>query len=156
MKQTSLLIALTGLLLLALPSCKTNKEAFNAAYERAKAKQETVTPEAPAAEPAAEEVTEIVEEAAPLREAAETIAIVDNKEVNGRYGVVVGSFINRTNADNLLRQMQQNGYPDAVLGRNAKEMYRVIVAFYPEKIQAQDQVRTLRQKFPDAWVLIKE
>jgi len=152
MKQKRIMIVLVSAAVLTLTGCKTNKEAFNAAYERAKAKQETVE------QPAEEQVVEVVETTPTVvREASEAITIVDNKkEVTGRYGVVVGSFINRTNADSLLKTMIANGYPDAVLGRNAKDMYRVIVSFYSVKSDAQAEVGKLRSKFPDAWILVKE
>lgn len=156
MKQKGFVIMLLCATLMTLTGCKTNKEAFNAAYERAKAKQEVA--EQTVAQPAAEqtEVVEVVETPVSVREASEAITIVDNKEVTGNYGVVVGSFINRTNAENLLKTMQGSGYPDAVLGKNAKDMYRVIVSFYSRKFDAQVEVNRLYAKFPDAWILIKE
>ena len=51
--------------------------------------------------------------------------------------------------------MVDQGY-NAVLGQNDKLMFRVIVAFYEVKADAQAKVRELSKDFPDAWILIKE
>ncbi|HPN47865.1 MAG TPA: SPOR domain-containing protein, partial [Bacteroidales bacterium] len=90
-----------------------------------------------------------------VKEAAEKIEVIGQDSENGPYGVVVGSFINRTNAENLRKKMVDQGY-NAVLGQNDKLMFRVIVAFYEVKADAQAKVRELSKDFPDAWILIKE
>ena len=48
------------------------------------------------------------------------------------------------------------GFPQTVLAQNEKLMFRVIVAFYNNKPDAQEMVKNLKSKFPDAWILIKE
>ncbi len=136
---------------LSLSSCKSNQAAYNAAYERAKAQQEA----AQQAEPGKQESIEVVEKSS-IKEASENIEILDKSKANGNYGVVIGSFINRTNAEGLQKRMIEQGYSQCVLGQNDKLMYRVIVAFYPVKADAQAKVRELSKDFPDAWILIKE
>ncbi len=136
---------------LSLSSCKSNQAAYNAAYERAKAQQEA----AQQAEPGKQESIEVVEKSS-IKEASENIEILDKSKANGNYGVVIGSFINRTNAEGLQKRMIEQGYSKCVLGQNDKLMYRVIVAFYPVKADAQAKVRELSKDFPDAWILIKE
>lgn len=133
-----------------LTGCKANKEAYNATYERAKAKQETEV------QASRNQESISVVEKKDVKEAAETITLMDNVTVNGNYGVVVGSFINRTNAESLCARMKKAGYQNCVLGQNEKSMYRVIVAFYVNKPDAKAMVEKLKTEFPDAWILIKE
>ncbi len=144
-------LCLATLAALALTGCKSNKEAYDAAYERAKARQEALEAEK---QPAQNETIEVVEKSS-IKEAAESLEII-GKASEGTYGVVVGSFINRTNAESLLKRMQEAGYPNTVLGQNEKLMYRVIVSFFQNKADAQELVKTLKKDFPDAWILIKE
>ena len=150
MKTSKMLMA--GMLLCSMlfMGCKSNKEAYNAAYERAKAKQEAQQTTAPAQK----ETIEVVEKS-DVKEASESIQIIAGV-ANGTYGVVIGSFINRTNAENLQKRMIDEGLPQTVLAQNEKLMFRVIVAFYNNKPDAQEMVKNLKSKFPDAWILIKE
>lgn len=151
MKRNTLWILGMSLLALSFTACKSNQEAYNAAYERAKAQQEaTQAPAAPA-----QEVIEVVEKPS-IKEASENIEIIGKSSDTGHYGVVIGSFINRTNAEGLQKRMIEQGYSHCVLGQNDKLMYRVIVAFYEVKSDAQAKVRELSKEFPDAWILIKE
>ena len=145
----------TAYLLILMPlfiACKSNQEVYNATYERAKAKQEAI--EATQADQNNTENIEVVEKSS-VKEASESIDIIGTAS-DGNYGVVVGSFINRTNAESLMKRMQDAGYKNAVLGQNEKLMYRVIVAFYTSKADAQAKVKDLKSEFPDAWILIKE
>lgn len=151
MKTKNLMIAALACLAICFSSCKTNQEAYNAAYERAKAQQEAAQPVAPAQE----ESIQVVEKTN-IKEASENIDIIGSNASKGSYGVVIGSFINRTNAEGLQKRMISGGYTNCVLGQNEKLMYRVIVAFYETKPEAQAKVRELAKEFPDAWILIKE
>lgn len=152
MKRNTLWMLGLSLIALSLTACKSNQEAYNAAYERAKAQQEAAQ-QAPAAP--VQEVVEVVEKPS-IKEASENIEIIGKSNENGNYGVVIGSFINRTNAEGLQKRMIDQGYSHCVLGQNDKLMYRVIVAFYEVKSDAQAKVRELSKEFPDAWILIKE
>ena len=151
--KTRFLLAAACLCILGLTGCKSNQEAYNAAYERAKAKQDAIETEKAAQQPT--ETIEVVERSG-VKEASESLEIIGENGSQGVYGVVVGSFINRTNADNLMKRMQENGYPNTVLGQNEKLMFRVIVAFCGTKAQAQETVAKLKPQFPDAWILIRE
>ncbi|MBQ9202136.1 MAG: SPOR domain-containing protein [Bacteroidales bacterium] len=150
MKTTKMLTA--GMLLCSMlfVGCKSNKEAHNAAYERAKARQEAQQTTAPSQK----ETIEVVQKS-DVKEASEAIQIITGT-ANGTYGVVIGSFLNRTNAENLQKRMINNGYPQTVLAQNEKLMFRVIVAFFNNKPDAQEMVKKLKSDYPDAWILIKE
>ncbi len=150
MKTIKKSLGLLFAVVLVLSSCKSNKEAYSATYERAKAKQEV---QAQVNEEQNERV-EVIEKTG-VKEAAEKIEVIGLATESGPYGVVVGSFINRTNAENLRKKMADQGY-SAVLGQNEKLMFRVIIAFYEVKADAQAKVRELSKDFPDAWILIKE
>ncbi len=153
MKTRHLIIMGLSALAVSFASCKTNQEAYNAAYERAKAQQEATREATPAPQ---QETIDVVEKNT-IKEASESIDIIGTEKTEkGSYGVVVGSFINRTNAEGLQKRMIESGYRNTVLGQNEKLMYRVIVAFYEVKTDAQAKVRELSSQFPDAWILIKE
>ncbi|MBO5663687.1 MAG: SPOR domain-containing protein [Bacteroidales bacterium] len=152
MKTNKLWMLGLALMAISFSACKSNQEAYNAAYERAKAQQEAA--QQVASQPK-QEVIEVVEKPS-IKEASENIEIIGKSNEKGNYGVVIGSFINRTNAEGLQKRMIEQGYSPCVLGQNDKLMYRVIVAFYEVKSDAQAKVRDLAKEFPDAWILIKE
>lgn len=152
MKTNKLMVMSLAIAALTLSACKSNQAAYNAAYERAKAQQENTQP---APEAPKQEVVEVVENSS-VKEASESIEIIGKSNEKGNYGVVIGSFINRTNAEGLQKRMIDKGYTQCVLGQNEKLMYRVIVSFYEVKADAQAKVRELSKEFPDAWILIKE
>lgn len=152
MKRITFALVCAATMLSVMTGCKAKKEAYYAASERAKAQQEAME----AAKKESDEKKVVVVDNNGIRETKESIQIISTKSVSGNFGVVVGSFTNRTNAEGLLQRMQEAGYPNAVLGRNNQMMYRVIVNFHAVKSDAQAEVGKLRSQFPDAWILVKE
>jgi cell division septation protein DedD len=75
------------------------------------------------------------------------------------YSVVIGSFVNRTNAVSLKERMQAKGY-SPVLAQNKDGMYRVIVATFNDRagaIAEKDRVKDqFYPEFQDAWLLEQE
>ena len=88
----------------------------------------------------------------------EKVYAVDNADTDNlkKYSVVVGSFINKTNATALMNEMKGKGF-NAFLARNEKDMFRVIIASYPEKAEAAEESDRLKAKyeprFTDVWIL---
>ncbi|MDL2322811.1 SPOR domain-containing protein [Bacteroidales bacterium OttesenSCG-928-A17] len=77
-----------------------------------------------------------------------------------KFSVVVGSFLNRTNATSLKERMETQGYK-AFLAQNERGMYRVIIATFDNKADAadlRDQVkkRYYPNEFQDSWILEQE
>jgi cell division septation protein DedD len=185
MKSKYLLGFLVVCILFSLNACKSKESAYKAAYKAATVRELPVEPEiiTPVEEIAEEEVeapapvaptppADIppVEPApvavAPVPAPPATSAIIRKESVTvvggtssiQQYNVVIGSFINRTNALSLTERMISNGYP-AVLVQNEKGMYRVIAATFDNKAAAAAKRDDIKQKylpeFQDAWILDK-
>ncbi|MGL4332038.1 MAG: SPOR domain-containing protein [Bacteroidales bacterium] len=153
--KKNLMIISVAVLALSATSCKTNQNAYKAAYEKAKEKEVVTTP-------AENETFEVVEVKrtqtthAPVQ--VEKVTGVTESDVAGlkRWNIVVGSFKNKTNAEGLKAQMIEAGYP-ALLAQNAQGMYRVIVASFNDRESAAEKRSQIREKyaprFNDIWLL---
>jgi cell division protein FtsN len=149
MKSKIYLFGLALALFFSLNACKPKQSAYKAAYEAAKARelQETnarsLEEETPIAKPVKEEFQK------------EKVTIIEGNNIH-RFNVVVGSFVNPTNAKSLRERMERNGYA-AVLAQNEKGMYRVIVATFNNRSQAVEEREAIKERFypefADAWLL---
>lgn len=142
-------------LLLTFGSCKSKQSAYKAAYEKAKPK-EVVSYEEVEEEPVMKTPSAKHSGAAVT---TERVTAVESDARNlKKYSVVIGSFINKTNATSLRNQMINKGF-NAFLAQNEKGMYRVIVASYPTKAEAAEERDLLKAKYAsanlyqDAWLL---
>ena len=160
MKKCMLLC--TGLCIaLAFTSCKNKESAYRKAYDAAQA-QEAVNvvenndyDDSPVVTPFVEtpvtgsNVTDNNDNV-PVR--TENLTVVNGSGLKA-YSVVIGSFSVRSNAENLMSRMRQQGY-DAQLAYNAnRDMYRVVASSYSDKSSAVASHDRLRSQFPDAWLL---
>ncbi|MGL5226630.1 MAG: SPOR domain-containing protein [Bacteroidales bacterium] len=157
MKKNIMILSVAALAI-SMVSCKTNQNAYKAAYEKAKEKEivkETIT------EPEALEIVEVkrtqtTTTPSPVR--VESVTGVTESDAAGlkRWNIVVGSFKNKTNAEGLKQQMIDAGYP-AILAQNAQGMYRVIVASYNDRdtaVEKKDEIRAkYAPRFNDIWLL---
>ncbi len=154
MKSKIWVLGIVCCLTVSFVGCKSKQSAYKAAYEKAQEK-ETTTPSRP--------VT--VEETTPISKPKSTTTNVDVQQeklttVSGtglrRYNVVIGSFMNKTNALSLKERMEARGY-NVILAQNPKQMYRVIVASYDDKYSAvlkrDDVKRNYAPDFQDSWIL---
>lgn len=153
--KKNLMIISVAVIALSATSCKTNQNAYKAAYEKAKEKEVVTTP-------TENETFEVVEVKrtqtthAPVQ--VEKVTGVTESDVAGlkRWNIVVGSFKNKTNAEGLKAQMIEAGYP-AILAQNAQGMYRVIVASFNDRESAAEKRNQIREKyaprFNDIWLL---
>ena len=139
-------LALT--LLFSLDSCKPKESAYQQAYAAAKAREiDTQLDEAtPVSKPST------VSNDATQRE---KVTVIGGAGIL-RFSVVVGSFVNRTNAEALKDRMVKQGFT-SFLAQNERGMYRVIVATYNERASAaaeRDRVKSkFYPEFQDAWIL---
>lgn len=153
--KKNLMIISVAVLALSVASCKSNQNAYKAAYEKAKEKEVIQTP-------TQTEEFEVVEvkrtQTTPAPVQVEKVTGVTESDVAGlkRWNIVVGSFKNKTNAEGLKNQMIEAGYP-ALLAQNAQGMYRVIVASYNDRESAAEKRNQIREKyaprFNDIWLL---
>ncbi len=148
--------AFAVILSVGFTSCKSKQSAYKAAYEKAK----ETTPSQAVEEVEAEQpvmITPSAKTSGAAVQVEKVYAVESSDAANLKdYSVVVGSFINKTNANALMKEMKEKGY-NAFLAQNEKNMYRVIVASYPDKGQAAEARDMIKAKyaprFQDAWLL---
>jgi len=148
-----LLWGLTLALLLSFNACKPKESAYKAAYEAAKAKEmqeNQVIETTPVSKPATSNVA--VQQ--------EKVTALDGAVIQ-QYSVVVGSFLNRTNAVSLKDRMTNQGYNAFLALNEARGMYRVIVATFNDRARAAAERDRIKEKyypneFQDAWILDKQ
>ena len=148
---------------LAFTSCKSSESAYKKAYE--KAKQQELA-EAPVAEeaPAAAPVVAAPVAAAPTTPVAvgtvreERVQLVSGEGLKA-YSVVCGSFGVKANADGLKAKLDDAGYNAKVVYNSEKNMYRVVVASYDDRVQAAQARDNFKAKysnnaeFQKSWLL---
>ena len=147
-------------LALAFTSCKSSESAYKKAYE--KAKQQELA-EAPAVEEAPAPVV-----AAPVEAPAAPVAVGTIREekvelVSGEglkaYSVVCGSFGVKANADGLKAKLDGEGYNAKVVYNAERNMYRVVVSSFDDRVQAAQARDDFKAKhsgnadFQKSWLL---
>ena len=148
----------------AFSSCRSSKEsAYKKAYEKAKAQEQTMSPEdmqgaAPIVSPVEESPATQTTEAERVENATvrqESVTVVSGAGLSD-YSVVVGSFSLRSNAEGLYNKLKSEGQ-DAQLAFNAERgMYRVVAATFASKADAVASRNQFRSTYPDAWLLYKK
>jgi len=147
---------------LAFTSCKSSESAYKKAYE--KAKQQEL-----AEAPAAEEVVAAPVVAAPVAPAPaapvevgtvreEKVQLVSGDGLKA-FSVVCGSFGVKANADGLKSKLDADGYNAKVVFNAERNMYRVIVSSFDDRVQAAQARDDFKAKYasnPDfqkSWLL---
>ena len=148
---------------LAFTSCKSSESAYKKAYEKAKQQElaeASVAEEAPAAAP----VVAAPVAAAPTTPVAvgtvreEKVQLVSGEGLKA-YSVVCGSFGVKANADGLKARLDDAGYNAKVVYNAEKNMYRVVVASYDDRVQAAQARDNFKAKysnnaeFQKSWLL---
>lgn len=155
------LIFYSFVLLLAagVTSCKPKQSAYKAAYEKAKEKE--VAPQTNTEQAVQPDVT-VTKSAAPqvtVRKEKITPVLASDASGLRKFSVVIGSFVNKTNATSLKESMEKDGYR-VILAQNEKQMYRVIVASFDSKDDAAAERDRIRAKytprFDDIWLLERQ
>lgn len=150
---------------LSFSSCKSSESAYKKAYE--KAKQQEL-----ASQPAQEVATPVEAEpvvAAPVQNApAVNVGTVREEKVQlvsgdglKAYSVVCGSFGVKANAEGLKQRLDGEGYNAKVVYNSDRNMYRVVVASYDDRIQAAQARDDFKAKHPEnadfqkSWLLYR-
>ena len=145
-------------ILFTFDSCKSKESAYKAAYEAAKQKDvedqnvQDVTP-------VEKSKTTTYSTPSTATVQKEKVTVVDEPSSTiQQFNVVIGSFVNKTNAVSLKERMQKQGY-QAILAQNEKGMYRVIAATFSNRASAAAARDNIKEKFypdfQDAWLLDK-
>lgn len=161
-----------GLCTLALfTACKSQESIYRQAYDAAKANESNdyvvIAPqETPKAEPvvaapvAKKEEPVVVEDNTPVRTIQGGLTVIKGEPL-GAYSVVVGSFMNQTNAEGLYNALVNRGYNARVVKTNETinghtGWYRVAASSYDVKSQAVNSRNSLQGTYPDAWLLFNK
>ncbi len=100
-----------------------------------------------------EPTVEVAEEYSPkVNEETFTLEDGQNNSFYKKFHVVVGSFSVKDNAVNLKNTLVREGN-DAIVVKNASNMYRVIISSYDSYDNAHIKIRSIANRFGDAWVL---
>ena len=157
MKSKIWLFVLALTLLFSLDSCKPKESAYKAAYEKAKEKEmeETTVEEATPVSKPRPTTTGTTTTDSPATVQKEKVTTIDGSGLK-QFSVVIGSFMNRTNAVSLKDRMQLQGY-NVILAQNERQMYRVIVASFDNRADAAFERDAIKIKyapdFQDSWLL---
>ena len=150
-------------LALAFTSCKSSESAYKKAYEKAKQQEFAATPvveEVPVEAPvvAAPVATTPVAPVAVGTVREEKVQLVSGDGLKA-YSVVCGSFGIKANADGLKAKLDEAGYNAKVVYNAEKNMYRVVVASYDDRVQAAQARDNFKAKyannaeFQKSWLL---
>ena len=148
---------------LAFTSCKSSESAYKKAYEKAKQQElaeASVAEEAPVAAPV------VAAPVAPAPAAPIEVGTVREEKVllvsgDGlkAYSVVCGSFGVKANADGLKTKLDADGYDAKVVYNAERNMYRVVVSSFDDRVQAAQARDNFKAKysnnpeFQKSWLL---
>lgn len=119
------------------------------AEARAKAIQDSIA----AAEEAA---LKAAVEAVTMREEQVKVVSSMKNDFQGRFHIIIGSFRNLQNAENLCKEAAQKGFSPTIM-QNAEGLYRVAVSSHEEEQDARDNIAELRKlnpKWVGMWLLV--
>lgn len=148
---------------LAFTSCKSSESAYKKAYEKAKQQElaeASVAEEAPAAAPVVAAPVATTQ-AAPVEVGTvreEKVQLVSGAGLKA-FSVVCGSFGVKANADGLKSKLDADGYNAKVVFNADRNMYRVIVSSFDDRVQAAQARDNFKAKYasnPDfqkSWLL---
>ena len=148
----------------AFSSCRSSKEsAYKKAYEKAKAQEQTMSPEdmqgaAPIVSPVEESPATQTTEAESVENATvrqESVTVVSGTGLSD-YSVVVGSFSLRSNAEGLYNRLKSEGNNAQLVFNAERGMYRVVAATFASKADAVASRNQFRSTYPDAWLLYRK
>lgn len=72
-----------------------------------------------------------------------------------KYAIVLASYVNQVNAENLIRELAEAGFPEGRYTKTGK-VSRILYSGYPDETSAQNALKSLREEsiaFDEAWIL---
>ena len=148
-------------LALAFTSCKSSESAYKKAYEKAKQQELAEAPVAEETVEAAPVVAAPVATATPVEVGTvreEKVQLVSGDGLKA-YSVVCGSFGVKANAEGLKAKLDNDGYNAKVVYNAERNMYRVVVSSFDDRIQAAQARDNFKAKysnnaeFQKSWLL---
>lgn len=159
-----------GLCTLALfTACKNQESVYRAAYEAARANEANdmivIAPQEEKVEPVVtpapkKEEPVVVEDNTPVRTISGGLEVIKGDALR-TYSVIVGSFMNQTNAEGLYNLLANRGYNARVIRTNETikghtGWYRVAACSYDDKSQAVSSRNGLQNDYPGVWLLFNK
>ena len=150
---------------LSFSSCKTKESAYKKAYEKAKQQELAAAPTEEAVEATPVVAAPVVAEPVQSTPAVNVGTVREEKVqlVSGdglkAYSVVCGSFGVKANAEGVKQKLDGEGYSAKVVYNAERNMYRVVVASFDDRIQAAQARDDFKAKHPanadyqKAWLL---
>jgi cell division protein FtsN len=147
----------------AFTSCKSSESAYKKAYEKAKAQEQAQSADvaqtsAPIVTPLEQKPatqTTVVDNADNAVVRQESVTVVSGPALKN-FGVVVGSFSLKANAEGLQGTLKSAGYDPSIVYNSERNMYRVVAASFDGKVDAVKGRNTLRAMYADAWLLFNK
>ncbi|WP_207154437.1 SPOR domain-containing protein [Prevotella herbatica] len=147
----------------AFTSCKSSESAYKKAYEKAKAQEQAQSADvaqtsAPVVTPLEQKPatqTTVVDNADNAVVRQESVTVVSGPALKN-FGVVVGSFSLKANAEGLQGTLKSAGYDPSIVYNSERNMYRVVAASFDGKTDAVKDRNTLRAMYADAWLLFNK
>ena len=147
---------------LAFTSCKSNESAYKKAYDKAKAQEAaqqnepvTTSPVVTPLEQKSANETTVMDNVDNAVVRQENFSVVNGPEVKN-FGVVVGSFSVKANAEGVQNTLRGAGYNPSIVYNSERNMYRVVATSFDTKADAVRSRNSLRSKYSDAWLLFKK
>ena len=145
-------------------ACKSQESAYLQAYEKARAQEQNKTTQTVTIAPQPQEqVTPVAtlpvsnDDATPVRTIQGGVTVVNGEPLKA-FSVVVGSFVNQTNAEGQMNSLRSRGLAARVVKTNETisghtGWYRVVASSFDTKGEAVQSRNTLIGMYPGAWIL---
>ena len=139
---------------LSFTSCKSSESAYKKAYEKAKQQElaSSAAEETVATPVTAEPVVSAPVQTTPTANVGtvreEKVQLVSGDGLKA-YSVVCGSFGVKANADGLKAKLDNDGYNAKVVYNAERNMYRVIVSSFDDRVQAAQARDNFKAKYPN-------
>ncbi len=146
MKYTLIVLLAFGMLMTA---CKSQEMV---PAEQPPVEEEPIVETEPEPEPPGEEIR-VVEERFTFETAEDEVTHDENM-----FFVIVGSFIQKDNADRFMETLRNQGF-DPVILMSETGFHRVSVGSYEQEIPARTRIQQIRTNYPDyhdTWLLIRK
>jgi cell division septation protein DedD len=141
---------------LLFSGCKSNQEAYNATYRKFKEMEKENSVIKSQARTPMDVPQEVMSKDSAYTHVSEAFTIIVGQEKNvSVYNIVAKSFINQTNAKGYHERILNDGYP-AVLVQNENSMFRIIIAAFQSKEEAEKKLELLKKTFTTAWILARK
>ena len=88
----------------------------------------------------------------PSKKAAK-VEVLETKITQIQFHLVAGCFSSETNAQNLVKKLQSDGFESSVIGQNSKGLFRVAFQSFKNKEEALNQLQKLKVSGKSTWLL---